>query len=59
MSHADELAEDYPEITCPRCGHTEEDMDGFGFVCCHRCGYCVHPSITDGVCGVCGDHCLD
>ena len=64
--------DDYPTVTCPKCGREQVDMDGFGFLACipfnipvsiaekHGvipcCGYCTHPSITDGVCGICGEH---
>jgi hypothetical protein len=47
--------EDYPEITCPKCGHEFPDMDGFGFLFCPACKHCKHPSRTDGVCGLCGE----
>ena len=39
---------------CPRCGAGQEDPDGFGVLCCESCDYCVHPSITDDVCDLCG-----
>lgn len=49
-----------PETQCPRCGAWELDYDGFG-VLAHvtpaypdGCGYCSHPSIDDGMCGICG-----
>ena len=41
-------------IACPQCGAEQEDFDGFGVIHCEACGYCVHPSVTDGVCGICG-----
>lgn len=49
----------YPTTSCPKCGHEEEDMDGFGFLGpCPSCGYCTHPNSTmEGdkwICGVCG-----
>jgi hypothetical protein len=46
---------EYPRALCPECGDDTEDLDGFGFVACTVCGYCTHPSRTDGVCGICGD----
>lgn len=45
--------DDYPEMTCPMCGHTEDDLDGFGMLACPVCGWCSHPSITGGVCDIC------
>ena len=53
---------EWPDVEtspCPGCGKAVEDLDGFG-VLAHvdphptACGYCSHPSRTDGVCGVCG-----
>lgn len=45
-----------PVIRCPVCGAPDVDMDGFGCIACPRdptiC-YCSHPSVTDGVCGIC------
>ena len=43
---------DEPDITvtCPRCGITRKDYDGFGILYCTSCGYCVHASRTDGIC---------
>jgi len=41
-------------VPCPKCGEAQEDDDGFGFIFCEKCGYCVHPSITDGKCDCCG-----
>lgn len=46
--------DEYPEITCPKCGDKTTDMDGFGFVACTVCGECTHPSRTGGICGICG-----
>lgn len=43
-----------PQATCPKCGAERDDFDGFGVLCCSTCGYCKHPSITDGICGLCG-----
>ncbi|NIR28730.1 MAG: hypothetical protein GWN84_05320 [Gammaproteobacteria bacterium] len=54
------LDEDMPRAQCPRCGRWEWDYDGFGILAhCtpgyeHGCGYCSHPAIDDGVCGICG-----
>lgn len=45
--------EEMPTMRCPRCGQLEPDMDGFGMLAHAPCGYCTHPSITDGVCGIC------
>ena len=48
--------DDYPTVDCPKCGKTQTDMDGFGFLACiPGCGFCTHPSRTDGVCGICGE----
>jgi hypothetical protein len=46
---------DYPEVSCPKCGQWETDMDGFGFLSCNVCGHCTHPCRTDGECDLCGD----
>jgi DNA-directed RNA polymerase subunit M/transcription elongation factor TFIIS len=48
-----------PTTLCPKCGHEEEDFDGFGFVGqCSSCGYCNHPNSTlengKWICGICG-----
>jgi len=45
-------------MECPVCGTQQEDMDGFGFIACQICGYCIHPNWTKdetGVwrCGIC------
>lgn len=40
---------------CPKCGKSQVDNDGFGVLDCEECGYCAHPSRTDGVCDICGD----
>lgn len=42
-------------MDCPNCGAAqEEDFDGFGFIACRACHYCTHPSLTGGVCDICG-----
>ena len=45
-------------IKCPKCGNIEEDFDGLGFMCCDKCGHCIHPNSTlEGdkwICGFCG-----
>ncbi len=47
-----------PHHPCPQCKKLVADHDGFG-VLAHvapmpdACGYCTHPSISDGVCGIC------
>lgn len=46
---------DLPEAICPRCGHREDDYDGFGMLACDECGWCSHPDRYGGVCGICGD----
>jgi hypothetical protein len=43
-----------PIMTCPRCGRESEDFDGLGVLYCESCGYCVHASVTNGVCDYCG-----
>lgn len=49
---------DAPSVVCPSCGDVQEDMDGFGFLHCDKCGYCEHPSMDDSSgkvrCGMCG-----
>ncbi len=50
-----------PEAQCPKCGAWVPDYDGFGVLFHLRpehkdgCGYCAHPSTTDGKCGICGE----
>lgn len=50
---------DMPRMQCPKCGLWEDDFDGVGILAHTRpafpngCGWCSHPSITDGVCGLC------
>ena len=46
--------QEYPQATCPKCGHEFDDMDGFGFIYCEKCKHCTHPNSMDGVCGICG-----
>ncbi len=52
---------DQPMMVCPRCGVEEPDYDGFGMLAHIKpafekgCGYCSHPTRTDGICGICGD----
>ena len=45
-----------PETMCPKCGEWVVDYDGFGVLRHAACGYCQHPSIDGGVCGLCGAH---
>ena len=51
---------DVPQSQCPQCGRWEPDLDGFGILAHVKpaypagCGYCEHPSIDGGVCGICG-----
>ncbi len=47
--------DELPIVTCPRCGDEQADHDGFGFVSCAACGFCVHLSRTGGTCDICGD----
>ncbi len=42
-----------PTMQCPSCGDEQPDFDGFGFLSCKACGHCTHPSVSDGVCGLC------
>lgn len=48
-------ADDYPLLVCPKCGVSDNDFDGFGFIACESCGYCTHPSRDGGTCSICGD----
>lgn len=56
-----EAHDDMPTMTCPQCRVELPDFDGFGVLAHTKpayqdgCGYCSHPSRTDGVCGICGD----
>lgn len=56
-THGDE---GMPTMTCPQCGAVHHDFDGFGFLAHIKtafpdgCGYCKHPTIDNGVCGICG-----
>jgi hypothetical protein len=45
---------DLPTMTCPKCKAITDDHDGFGVLHCEACGYCIHASITEGVCDLCG-----
>lgn len=45
---------DTPQSLCPKCHEWVDDFDGFGVLAHDKCGYCSHPSITGGVCGICG-----
>lgn len=45
--------DDIPLATCPECRAQQRDDDGFGVLYCGNCGYCAHPSLTDGVCELC------
>jgi protein-arginine kinase activator protein McsA len=47
--------DDYPIVECPKCHTTVTDLDGFGLLFCAACGYCAHPSATDGKCDLCGE----
>jgi ribosomal protein L37AE/L43A len=40
-------------IACPQCGTEQEDLDGFGFLYCDRCGYCTHSSVDGVTCSMC------
>ena len=42
-----------PLVECPKCHALHEDHDGFGVLHCEACGYCAHPSATDGKCDLC------
>jgi ssDNA-binding Zn-finger/Zn-ribbon topoisomerase 1 len=39
--------DDYPRVSCPKCGEVSIDMDGFGFIACERCGYCKHVAMHE------------
>lgn len=52
--------DEQPTIACPACGREEPDFDGFLLAHVkpayeHGCGWCSHPSVDDGVCGICGE----
>jgi hypothetical protein len=50
-------SEEAPKSRCAKCGHWQDDLDGFGVQLCESCGYCQHPSMSgkDGhwVCNLC------
>ena len=56
MTNSNEIIPD--KIICPKCGSEQDDWDGFGFIYCHSCGYCIHPNyfVESGkrICGICG-----
>ena len=53
------MTDDYPEMTCPKCGKETPDMDGFGFIAClpDGCGYCRHVAAekvgSEWKCSIC------
>jgi len=49
-----DAADEIPQTQCPKCGAWVDDYDGFGVLAHPECGYCCHPSSTNGVCGICG-----
>jgi len=42
-------------IECPKCGENQIDNDGLGFILCDKCNHCIHPSLYNGSCGICGE----
>ncbi len=46
--------DDINESCCPQCGAWVVDLDGFGVLRHEACGWCAHPSVTGGLCGLCG-----
>jgi len=44
-----------PIATCPKCKVEQPDLDGFGVLYCEACGYCLHPTMTDRKCDLCGN----
>jgi len=48
--------EPFPQSQCPGCQAWLDDCDGFGVLAHVKpyhedgCGYCTHPSSTDGAC---------
>lgn len=49
------MSDDTPMSMCPKCLEWLEDLDGFGILSHEKCGYCSHPSLTDGKCDICGE----
>lgn len=49
----DELLESYKP--CPKCKRESFQDPCFQFMFCDFCGYCIHPSVTGGVCDSCGE----
>lgn len=52
MDEVEPIGDDLMQSQCPACKEWQDDYDGFGVLAC-PCGYCSHPSITDGICGLC------
>lgn len=40
-------------MSCPQYGRRQQDLDGFGFLYCRKCGYCKHASISGSTCDFC------
>lgn len=49
----DELLEFYKP--CPSCKRESFQDPCFQFMFCDFCSYCIHPSVTGGVCDSCGE----
>lgn len=49
------MTDDVPKAQCPRCKRWHDDYDGFGVLVCTDCGYCAHPSATNGKCDLCSE----
>lgn len=55
----EDVLDEVPDAQCPKCGASVPDFDGFGVLAHIKpaypdgCGYCSHPAIDDGVCGIC------
>ena len=43
-----------PTAECRKCHAEQPDLDGFGVLYCEACGYCMHPTCSEGKCELCG-----
>lgn len=52
----DSADNEVPHLPCPQCGVDVPDYEGASEIYAHEaCGFCSHPSQTDGACTMCGE----